>query len=117
VPAGDGIARQRLIAAGALPVRFVLVGGTTTVSANATFTSDRSYCNWNERDAVFQICTLKGCDAPDLDFSAFLKSERGLKRWVWAVLYGSPALILLAALALLFSGSSQAPEGERVKAE
>jgi hypothetical protein len=114
VPVDNRIETRALNVTTELPRRFVLVGSMVAVSANVTFTSNRNSCDWNDRDTVFQICTVKGCVTPDLDFRAFLKSERNVKRWVWLIVFGVPLLILFLALALMFGDASK---GEKAKVE
>jgi len=95
IPSADQLLIQKLKATEKLPSRFILVARSTTVSTNVKFTSPQSYCNWNEKDAAFQTCTIDNCEPSVFPIARYQETDRSVKPLVWISVLGPTALVVL----------------------
>jgi hypothetical protein len=78
----------------ALNSAFVLVGRPGGGASSVSFSIDRLFCDWTERDYPFRECRENGdCEVLEVEIAGFLTSMRSIAGWIWLVLYGVPAVV------------------------
>jgi hypothetical protein len=94
---------------------FVLIGYPG--SGSVTFSTDRLFCDWNERDRPFQECggDSGNCELPNVNVSDYLISVRSVAGWIWFLLYGIPSLIACVFIGVILMSPSKVKVVEKIE--